>query len=123
VSAGDVSLGLLGAEFVLPRAGMRLTWADTEITNEQRTADGTLVSDLRAVKRHWEIPFDPLILGSDLDAFITLYDLHADLSLLVANEDTTISAYTVKLRPLSVARELVREIWLWSGAKIVLDEI
>lgn len=123
MSAGDISLGLLGFETVLPRAGLRFGFSDTEITNEQRTADGTLVSDLRAVKRHWDITFEPTCTGSTLDIILGLYDLHAELSLLVLNEDGTTTAYTVVMRPLSVARELVRDVWLWSGGQIALEEI
>jgi len=123
MSAGDIYLGLLASETVLPRAGLRFAYSDSEITNEQRTADGTLVSDLRAVKRHFEIGYDPQCLGSNLDTLLALYDMHVELSLIVNNEDATNTSYTVVMRPLSVARELVRDIWLWSGVKIVLDEV
>lgn len=122
MSAGDISLGILGGETALNRAGLHFTYLDTEIINEQRTADGTLVSDLRAVKRHWEVKYD-LIEGADLDALLALYDLHQELSLLVNNQDGTTTSYTVVFRPLNVARELVRDVWLWSGATVVLDEV
>lgn len=123
MSAGDISLGLLGAEILLPRAGLRFSYSDSEITNEQRTADGTLVSDLRAVKRHFGIGFDPACLGSNVDIFMAIYNYHSELSLIVNNEDTSNSTYTVVMRPLSISRDLVRDIWLWSGVKIVLDEV
>jgi len=123
MSIGDISIGLLGAESAISRAGMRFSYADSEITNEQRTADGTLVSDLRAVKRHFEMSFDPMTTGTNLDIILALYDLHAELSLIVDNETGADSTYTVVMRPLSVAREMIRDIWLWSGAKIILDEV
>ena len=123
MSTGNIYLGPLGSEALLVRAGLRFAYADSEITNEQRTADGTLVSDLRAVKRHFEIGYDPQTTGTNLDTLLALYDLHAELSLLINNEDDSESSYTVVMRPLSVSRALVREIWLWNGAKIVLDEV
>jgi len=123
MSAGDVSLGQSGLETVLPRAGLSFAYSDSEIATEQRAADGTLTSDLRAVKRHWEISYDQGCLGSVLDTFLALYDLHEELSLIVLNEDATTSTYTVVMRPLGPARDLVRDIWLWSGVKIVLDEV
>jgi hypothetical protein len=121
--SGEVSLGLAGYETLLPREGLRFRVSTAEIATEERTADGTLVSDLRAVKHHFEIAYDPMCTGTTLDILETIYDNHAELSLIVNNEDTTNTPYTVVMRPLSVARELVRDIWLWSGAVISLDEV
>jgi len=123
MSTGNISIGLLAAEALLERKGLRFAYADTEIKSEQRTADGTLVSDLRAVKRHFEIGYVPMTTGTNLDVLLALYDLHAELSLLINNEDDTTGSYTVVMRPLSVAREVVRDNWLWSGAKLILDEV
>jgi hypothetical protein len=121
--SGEVSLGLAGYETSLPREGLRFRVSVSEIATEERTADGTLVSDLRAVKHHFEIAYDPMCTGTTLDILEGIYDCHCDLSLIVNNEDTTNTTYAVVMRPLSIARELVRDIWLWSGAVIVLDEI
>lgn len=123
MSAGDISLGLPGFETVLPRAGLKFSFSDTEIGVEERTADGTLVSDLRSVKRHWNISYDPDCLGSVLDSLLDLYDMHTSLNLIVLNEDASTSTYSVKMKPFSVTRDLVRDIWLWSGVIISLDEI
>lgn len=121
--AGEIYLGVSGSEIELPRAGLRFSHSTTEIKVEDRTANGTLVSDLRAKKKHFEIVYDPACTGTTLDALIALYDLGTELSLIVTNEDTGTDTYTVVLRPLSVSRALVRDIWLWSGVKLIIDEV
>jgi hypothetical protein len=121
--AGEIYLGVLGSEIELPRAGLRFARSTTEIKSEDRTANGTLVSDLRAMKDHFEITYDPACTGTTLDSFLTLYDLHTELNLIVTNADASTDTYTVVMRPLSVARALVRDIWLWTGVKLVLDEV
>jgi hypothetical protein len=123
MSAGDVRLGVLGSEILLPRPGLRFSETDEEIIEEERTIEGTLCSDLIAVKKHFEIPYDPAILGSNLDLFLALYDLHQELNMIVNREDDTNDTYTVVLRPLSRERALVRDIWLWTGVTLVLDEV
>jgi hypothetical protein len=121
--AGEIYLGVLGAEIELPRAGLRFSRSTVEIKVEDRTANGTLVSDLRATKEHFEIGYDPACTGTTLDSILALYDLHAELNLIVTNEDASTDAYTVVLRPLAVSRALVRDIWLWSGVKLIIDEV
>jgi hypothetical protein len=121
--SGEVSLGRVGFEVSLPREGLRFRTSKAEILTEERTANGTLVSDLRAVKHHFEIAYDPMCTGTTLDILEDIYDYHEELSLIVNNEDATNTTYTVVMRPLSVARELVRDIWLWSGVNIILDEV
>lgn len=121
--AGEIYLGVLGSEIELPRAGLRFSRSTIEIKVEDRTANGTLVSDLRATKEHFEIGYDPACTGTTLDAILALYDLHAELNLIVTNEDASTDAYTVVLRPLAVSRALVRDIWLWSGVKLIIDEV
>lgn len=120
---GDIWLGVLGDEILLPRPGLRFTPSDTEIIQEARTIDGTLVSDLKAVKKHFEISYDPATTGTNLTALLALYNLHVDLNLIVTNEDATTTAYTVVLRPIPRGRMLVSDVWLWSGVTLVLDEV
>jgi len=120
---GDIWLGVLGSEILLPRAGLRFTPSDTELIKEARTIDGTLVSDLKAVKKHFEISYDPATTGTNLTALLALYNLHIDLNLIVTNEDATTSAYVVVLRPIPRGRSLVSDVWLWSGVSIILDEV
>lgn len=120
---GDIWLGVLGSEILLPRAGLRFAPSDTEIIQESRTIDGTLVSDLKAVKKHFEISYDPVTTGTNLTALLALYNLHTELNIIVTNEDATTSEYTVVLRPIPRGRSLVSDVWLWSGVTLVLDEV
>lgn len=121
--SGELYLGLTGAEVELPRAGMRFSVEPFEIGVEQRTADGTLVSDLRAIKHRFKISYDPYAKGTTLDILEDIYDSGSELSFIVTNEDETTTTYAVKMRPIPAARAVVREVWLWSGVVIVLEEL
>lgn len=123
MTAGQVFLGETGTESDIFFKGARLTITDQEIITEARTADGTLVSDLKAVKKRFEIAYEQGNLGSEIDTLLALYDLHAELSLKICDEAAAENTYTVVMRPLSVKREIVRDIWLWSGCTLVLDEV
>lgn len=120
---GDIWIGVLSSEILLPRAGLRFTPSDVELSTEARTVDGTLVSDLKAVKKHFEISYDPATTGTNLTTLLALYNLHTELNLIVTNEDATTSEYTVVLRPIPRGRSLVSDVWLWSGVTLVLDEV
>ena len=120
---GDIWLGVFGSEILLSRAGLRFTPSDIESIVENRTIDNTLVSDLKGVKKHFEIAYDPATTGTNLTALLALYNLHVDLNLIVTNEDETTTAYTVVLRPIPRGRMLVSDVWLWSGVTLILDEV
>lgn len=123
MSAGDIYLGVSGSEILLSRAGLRLKIVPTEIIVKTRTADGTQVSDLKAKKQHVDIAYDPAITGTNLDSLLALYDLDQELSMIIDREDGATDTYTVTLNPIERERALVRDIWLWSGVTLSLDEV
>jgi len=122
MAVGDLYLGLAGSEILLHRAGYAFRESDTEISVEARAADGTLLSDLTAVKKHFEVPYT-FIEDDDLTAILALYALSSELNFKITRKDLSVDQYTVMLRPMARKRELVRDIILWSELVIVLDEV
>ncbi len=120
---GDIYVGLTGSEFLLHRAGLQVRETDNEIIVESRMSDGTLVSDLKAVKKHFELSYSSGIEEDDMNAVLALYVLHGELNFKITRKDLSIDQYTVVLRPFSRTRALVRDIVLWNGVTMVFDEV
>jgi hypothetical protein len=119
---GDVYLGLKGSEIALTSAGRRVSENDLEFARENRTADKTLVSDLVATKLQVSIAYE-LLRGADLEAILSLYNLHSDLNLILYDRDGSERSYTVKLRPLRRDRVTVLGGWIWAGVTLELEEV
>lgn len=119
---GDILLGIPGSEISLTSAGRKLSEFDNEIIRERRAVDGTLTSDIVAVKKLFSVTYE-LIQGTNLEAIVTLYNLHSDLSLILCDRDGSTRSYTVRLRPLRRDRITVLGDWIWSGVVLELEEI
>lgn len=130
---GDIYLGVLGSEILLPAGGRVYEVTPEEIGREERTASGRLVSDFVAEKKKFLLDHS-LMDGDDLAAIIALYDLHQELSLLVYYADQPEStttpedgdyydAYTVLMRPVPRKRLLLTGVGLWENVPIELNEV
>ena len=127
---GDIYLGILGAEELLSPGGRKLQISDIEITRSDRTADGTLRTDIIATKMRITLSYN-IIIGTALLQLINIYRLHSDLSLLIytsptitmLNEDG--NAITVQMQPLDRERLLLCETdsGIYEGVTVVLDEV
>lgn len=125
---GDIWLGLLGSEEELSPGGRKLRITDVEISRSDRTADGTLRTDIIATKMQFTLDYS-IIDGTALLQFINLYRLHSDLSLLIyvtsyatmTNEDG--DPITVQMRPIERERLEMRGDGTWTGCTIILDEV
>ena len=117
-----IKLGQPGAEITLPEYGRDLQIKPVELNREERTVDGTLVSDLIAVKHVFTITFE-LIGGVDLENLLDLYDLDEELNLIIRERDLSLSSYTVLLRPLNRKRISVLGDWLWGNVPVVCEEV
>ena len=121
MASGDLYLGLTGSEALLPSYGRQLSIEDIELKKVQTMASGKEVEDIIGYKKIFTIAYEVLT-GADLDVVLDLYDLHADLSLIVTNEDVTTTTYAgLILDPIPRLRELCSaSLWLWASPVIKL---
>jgi hypothetical protein len=119
---GDILLGLLGAENLLEPYDRKFSIQQKEIGREERTADGTLVSDIIAVKNVFTLRYETID-QSQLLFFQQLYDLRQKLSLLVYSSDVNYSGYWVIMKPFEQTRLLAVAGGVWEGVTITLDEV
>jgi hypothetical protein len=125
-SAGRFWLGLSGAESLFVSDGFSIAWEDFEINREGRVANGALVIDNIATKTRFTIAYSTGAVGQDaLDALLALYasGVTTPLSLIIEEEDATLTTYTVKFRPFSRVRMLTKDRWLWEPVAFQLEEV
>ena len=120
--AGEIKLGPTGSEITLPRTGRQLHEKDIEITQEGRTISGNLVVDFTTSKKVFEIHYTA-IKDADLQSIVTLYELHANLNLIITNRNATTRNYTVKFRPFNRRRWRVVGDWWWRDVMLELEEV
>lgn len=133
--AGDIYLGLSGLQNLITPIGRTLTVSNTELARQERTASGKLVKDIIAVKKKITLDYE-LISSENLSFFLDLYDLNDELVITLydaiydgeTGTTTTISpdtvmTLTVLMSPIDYTRVLVTNGGLWSGVKIVLEEV
>jgi len=125
-SAGRFWLGLSGAESLFVSDGFSIAWEDFEINREGRVANGALVIDNIATKTRFTIAYSTGAVGQNaLDALLALYasGVTPPLSLIIEEEDATLTTYTVKFRPFSRVRMLTKDRWLWEPVAFQLEEV
>ena len=125
-SAGRFWLGLSGAESLFVSDGFSIAWEDFEINREGRVANGALVIDNIATKTRFTIAYSTGAVGQNaLDALLALYasGVTTPLSLIIEEEDATLTTYTVKFRPFSRVRMLTKDRWLWEPVAFQLEEV
>lgn len=123
---GEIYLGLFGAEALLSAYDRKFTRKTIELSRSERTADGTLVTDIIATKYQFTLAYDTID-EDHLNYFEILYNLQENLSLIVFSSDTESDTYTVKMQPYDQSRFLlyggVIGDPIWQGVNIVLEEI
>ena len=121
MASGDIKLGLTGSEITLPSYGRQLTISDIELKKVQTMASGKEVEDIIGYKKEFAIAYEVLE-GSDLEAVLALYDLHADLNLIITNRaGSEITYANVILEPIPQIRELCHaSLWLWANPVLKL---
>lgn len=122
MSIGEIRLGLLNAEYILTPLDRKFKIETTEIGRSERTADGTLVTDIIATKKRFILTY-ATIDQSDLLYFQQLYDLKTKLSLLIYTSDTNYTGYWVSMQPFNQSRLLSICGGVWENVTIILDEI
>jgi hypothetical protein len=124
-AAGRFWLGPLGSESTFQQDGFALGQEEFEINREGRVANGALVIDVIASKKRWTITYTTMVGQDALDALVALYVLGvtSTLSLIIENNDTTTTSYTVKFRPFSRVRTATRDTWLYDPVTFTLEEV
>jgi len=118
---GRLWLGTSGSETLFETGWSDLAETELEFSREDRTANGSLVIDLIAVKKLFTLTYSAMRQAT-LDALMVEYDKGEMLSLLIERADSTVDAYTVKFRPISRVRMRAMDQWLWRGATFQLEE-
>jgi hypothetical protein len=125
---GDIYLGVLGSEYLLSPGGRRLAISDIEISRSDRTADGTLRTDIVATKMKFTLSYS-VITGTALLQLLTIYRLHSDLSLLIYTSPTVTmlnedgNPITVQMQPIERERLEMRDDGTWTGCTVELNEV
>jgi hypothetical protein len=122
MASGDIKLGVLGSEAMLSPGGRTFTEGRLELAREDRTASGKLVKEIIAVKKTFKLDYE-LIDGDDLAAIITLYNLQSELSLLVYEEGSVLSSYTIRMKPFDRTRILAIGIGLWGNVTFEMEQV
>jgi len=118
---GRLWLGTAGSETLFETGWSDLAETEIEFSREDRTANGSLVIDLIAIKKLFTLTYSAMTQDT-LDALMIEYDKGTMLSFIVERADLTIDTYTVKFRPISRVRLRAMDSWLWRGATFQLEE-
>ena len=124
-SAGRFWLGVAGSESLFASDGFSIQAEDFEIAREGRVSNGALVIDVIASKTRFTISYTTAVGQDALDALLALYatGTTATLSLIIEEEDATLTTYTVKFRPFSRVRMLTKDRWLWEPVTFTREEV
>jgi len=120
-------MGPSGSERYISPYGRQLIIKPIEIGRSQRTAGGTLKTDIINVKYQFELPYS-MIDGTALNELLTLYNLQTALNLRIytspsswfLNYDGNLP--TVRVNAISRRRIILLGQGLWGDINIVLDE-
>lgn len=119
---GELYLGLETSESLMTAYGRTFTIKAERIAREGRAASGMLRMDIVATKKIFTLDYN-LIDETDLNTFITLYNLNSVLSLLVYTTDVAYDQYDVIMSPIDRTRLLATTDGLWEGVSIELKEV
>lgn len=122
MSIGEILLGLDGAEKVLTAFDRKFSIKQIEIGREERTADGTLVVDIKATKKQFILDYNTID-NDELEYLQALYDSYEKLALYIFWSDTVYNGYWVVMRPFDKTRLLLLSDGIWEGVTIVLDQV
>ena len=114
--------------------GRTYTESDVEISRSDRTASGRLVRDIIATKKRFELSYS-YIDGDELKVYEDFYAENLEHTLEIYYRDNAATTttttddpdyhatYTVLMQPIDKTRVLLIGEGLWSGVKIVFEEV
>jgi len=118
---GRFWLGTAGSETLFETGWTAFSETEIPFTREGRTANGSLVIDILAIKKLFTLTY-AVMTQDTLDDLMTEYDKGEMLSLIVEREGGGTDTYTVRFRPIARTRLDARGDWLWQGATFQLEE-
>ena len=118
----DIYFGVSGAEVLLSPFGRKFTPGYMEFARSERTASARGVKDIYATKRKFNLDYS-IIDNALLEIMKAYYELEAALSLIVTNQDSTTTTYTVLFAPFDWTRLLAAGNGLWEGVSFQLEEV
>ena len=126
MSLGDIYLGVGGFLDLLEPMDRKFTIKRQVLSREERTADGTLVSDIIAHKKQFVLSWETI--GQvPLNDLIDNLLLDSELTLRVYTTDVLYDTYTVRMQPFDQSRLLLlgskNGYAIWAGVTVVLDEV
>lgn len=111
----------------VPDRHLTLVEGRIEFKKERRTVNNTLTSDVIATKKKFSFSFDKdsvWVDGNYVRSIIDLYELGADVTLKVVNQDDTETEYTCALRmDVNLSREWKYDNFAFAGFAFVLEEV
>ena len=121
----NIYLGTAGSEDLLPANNRKFDAEDFEVSQDLRTADGTLYKYVAGIKHRFTISYRSII-GSDLKIITDLYALKTILNLKIERREAegTYDEYSVLF-----ARGLPRSLqqafggWRYENISFVLEEV
>lgn len=122
MALNDISLGLTGSEILLNPLARTFSEGLLEFSRKERTASARLVTDIRAIKKSFALVYS-FISHEDVEQMATLYELKAELSLLVARPDSTVDDYAVILQPFRKKRARSVGMKYWSDVQFDMEEV
>ena len=121
----NIYLGVSGSEDLLPTNNRKLDIEDFEVSQDLRTADGTLYKYVANIKHRFTISYKSII-GSDLKILTDIYALKTTLNLKVERREAegTYDEYDViftKGLPRSLSQAFGN--WRYENVSFMLEEV
>lgn len=123
MNPGDIYLGILGQEILLPATDRTIIPEPVEIVNSNRAASGKLLEDVIRRYTNYEISYS-MMTGVEYESIQTLYDLQQNLNLIIVNRDGSLTSQIVKMQPIYVGSR-GKEVgdWVWYDVSFMLEAV
>lgn len=117
---GDIALGFVGQEVLMPPGNRKLTEIRNEIVRNKRAADGTYQEDIIRTYTDYQLDWD-ILRGTDYDIVTSQIDFNQPQNLIIVNRNGSITQQMVKVHKTTGTRESIAGKWLWSGVSLLLE--
>ncbi len=122
MAVGDIQLGPVGSETLMPAFGRTFSEALEEIGREERTASARLVKDVVAQKKIFTLAYSAID-GDELEIIKALFALKSELNFIHQVQASQQETFTVIMRPFAYDRLVLLAPGLWENASIELAEV
>ena len=121
---GDIYLGILGAEILLPILGRgELNISYSRIVIEEQAASGMLRRDIIASKKKYTIPYTDID-SANLAMIVAMSELNQELSIKIYSSAANFTyCQRLFMDPVEATRISYLRDGYWTGLQIVLKEV